>query len=139
MKRTEYSQPFVIIHKYKYTVWTSKTALNVYTDAEVLIGKTTYVAVRARSNSVSNGKYYDCMLLRSQMEPIVTRSGTKYYRGLNNINRAEMSLNKADIDGHYLDYYYLGTEKTDMFTQKGLWDAPLEADGRSIGMVLKFN
>ena len=45
----------------------------------------------------------------------------------------------TSIDGHYLDYYYLGTEKTDMFTQKGLWDAPLEADGRSIGMVLKFN
>ena len=42
---------------------------------------------------------------------------------------------KAGINGRYLDYYYLGTEKVDMFTQKGLWDAYLEEDSLSIGMV----
>lgn len=107
---------------YKYALWKSKTALNVYTDTGVLIGKTTYVAVRARSNNASNGKYYDCMLLRSQMEPIVTKSGTTYYRGLNNMNRAEMSLNNRQ---EYVNIF----PKATMPTSSSTWNCSFGISG----------
>lgn len=57
------------------------------------------------------------------------------FSGKASLDEEALDAIKAGVDGHYLDYYYLGTEKTDMFTQKGLWDASHEEDSRSIGMV----
>lgn len=68
---------------YKYTTYfNNPTVMNVYTSNGVNIGTCVIYVARARATTLdSSGYYYDTLLIRSDMEPIVTKSNGTYYRG----------------------------------------------------------
>lgn len=88
---------------FTYDSWFNDAkVLHVYTNDGIAIGDCVTVVARARSTSKdSSGYYYDTLLVRSEMEPIVTKSGKAYYRGLNYKNQASTTLNSNQL---YVNY-----------------------------------
>jgi hypothetical protein len=102
---------------YTYNSWfNSARVSHVYTSNGIAIGDCVVIAARARSSTMdSSGYYYDTLLIRSQMEPLVTKSGGLYYRGLNNKNETKFTLN---TDQYYVNYY----PKATMPVSSSTWD-----------------
>lgn len=68
--------------------------MNTYNVNGIAVGTAVAVAARARSNKKdSAGNYYDTLLVRTQMEPRKTKSGSIWIHGMNNVAQAKLKLN----------------------------------------------
>ncbi len=79
---------------YSYKTWFNEaTIMDTYTENGIVIGTAVAVVARARSNQKdSTNNYYDTLLVRTQMEPRKTKSGSIWYHGMNNVAQAKLKL-----------------------------------------------
>lgn len=111
--------------EYYHTTWfNNATVLDTFTDSGVHIGTAVTIVARARSNQTYYGTHIDTLLVRTEMEPRTTRSGSTWYHGMNNAAQAKLQ--------HHSNQQYVNLEpKATMPVSSSTWNVNFNGNASS--------